>query len=396
MTLRTTTLLAVICAVAVAAVYAAQPILTDMGRGLGVPTDALGWLVAAGQVGYLLGLVLLVPLGDLVDRRRLIAVHLVVVAVGLLTVAVAPVAWVAFGGLASAGLFAVVVQTTVAYAAAASAPGERGRTLGFVTSGVVIGILGSRLLAGGVADLWGWRSVYLTLSVVAASSAAAALLLLPADVRSPSRRYADLLREAGRLFVDPAFLSRGLIAFFLFASFGTLWSGMALPLSGAPWHLTQVQIGLFGLAGLAGALGASRAGRRADAGQANAVSGIALAVLLASWMLIGQLPWTLTLLTIGVVVLDFAVQAVHVGNQHILVAWHADRVSTTIGAYMVFYSLGSATGAASTTAVYGTAGWAGCAILGAVFAGAGLLAWALGVPAVRAARTTRPRATLGA
>lgn len=270
------TLLAAICAVAVATVYAAQPVLAQMGRDLQLPTDALGWLVSAGQLGYLMGLVLLVPLGDRFDRRRLIALHLGLVAAGMLAVAVAPAAGVAFAGLTLTGIFAVVVQTTVAYAAAVSEPGERGRNLGFVTSGVVVGILGSRLIAGMMADLWGWRSIYVVLAALSIVLGVAALRLLPTDVRPPSRRYADLVGGSGRLLTEPVFLSRGAIAFFLFASFGTLWSGMALPLSDAPWELSETQIGLFGLAGLTGALGAVRAGRWADGGEANRVTGLAL------------------------------------------------------------------------------------------------------------------------
>lgn len=386
MNLRMKTLLAAICAVAVATVYAAQPVLAPMGRDLQVPTDALGWLVSAGQLGYLVGLVLLVPLGDRFDRRRLIALHLGLVAVGMLAVALAPAAGVAFAGLALTGIFAVVVQTTVAYATAVSEPGERGRNLGFVTSGVVVGILGSRLLAGVLADVWGWRSIYVVLAVLSLVLGVAALRLLPTDVRPPSRRYADLVGGIGRLLTEPVFVSRGAIAFFLFASFGTLWSGMALPLSDAPWEFTETQIGLFGLAGLTGALGAVRAGRWADGGQANRVTGLALLALIASWALIAQLPWSLALLIVGIVVLDFAVQAVHVSNQHTLTTLHPDRVSTTIGGYMIFYSLGSAVGAATTTLVFSTSGWTGSAILGAGFAAAGLVAWALGIPAVRRAQ----------
>jgi predicted MFS family arabinose efflux permease len=385
--LKTKTLLAVICAVAVAAVYAAQPLLAEVGQDLRVPTDAVGWLVSAGQLGYLAGLILLVPLGDRFDRRRLIAFQLALVGLGALTVALAPEAGVAYAGLAFTGLFAVVVQTTVAYAAAVSEPEERGRTLGFVTSGVVVGILGSRLIAGALTDLWGWRSVYVTLAVLSIALGTAALLLLPDDVRRSSRRYGDLLRTLGRRFTEPAFLSRGAIAFFLFASFGSLWSGVALPLSAGPWHLTEAQIGLFGLAGLTGALGAARAGRWADAGHANRVTGIALATLVFSWLLIGQLPWSLTLLVIGIVVLDFAVQAVHVSNQHILTTMHPDQVSTTIGGYMIWYSLGSAVGAVATTMVFSASGWAGSAVLGAAFAAAGLAIWAASAPAVRVAPT---------
>jgi predicted MFS family arabinose efflux permease len=370
-------LLALVCGVAVAGVYAGQPVLGEMGRDLGVPVDAVGWFVAVGQLGYLGGLVLLVPLGDLLDRRRLIAAHLVVVAAGLMVVAAAPVAWVAFAGLAIAGAFAVVVQTTVAYTASVSPPTDRGRNLGIVTSGVVIGILGARIIAGFLADLWGWRSIYLTLAVLAILLAVLTLAVLPADARAGTARYGQIVRSFAGLFTQPLFLSRGLIAFFLFASFGTLWSGLALPLAGEPWHLDESQIGLFGVAGLAGAVAAARSGRWADAGHAHRVTGIALVLLLVSWSAIGQLTWSLPALILGVVLLDFAVQAVHVSNQHLLTTTYPGRPSTTIGAYMVFYSLGSALGAAASSTLFDAVGWTGPTVMGAAFALCALATWAL-------------------
>lgn len=370
-------LLAVVCGVAVAGVYAGQPVLGPMGDDLGVPRDSVGWFVAAGQFGYLAGLVLLVPLGDRLDRRRLIAAHLGSVAAGLAVTAAAPVAWVAFGGLAVAGLFAVVVQTTVAYAASISPPAERGRTLGVVTSGVVAGILGARVLAGALADLGGWRAGYLALAVLAAVLSALCLVALPADVRTGTESYRRILGALAGLFARPFFLGRGLIAFFLFASFGTLWSGMALPLAGEPWRLSETQIGLFGIAGLAGALGAARAGRWGDAGHAGRVTGIALVLLLGSWLAIGQLGWSLPLLGFGVLLLDFAVQVVHVANQHLLTTAFPGRTSTVIGGYMVCYSLGSAAGAAATTTAYALAGWVGSTVVGAAFACGALITWAV-------------------
>lgn len=381
-------LLAVVCGVAVAGVYAGQPVLGPMGDDLGVPRDSVGWFVAAGQLGYLAGLVLLVPLGDRLDRRRLIAAHLALVAAGLAVTAAAPVAWVAFGGLAVAGLFAVVVQTTVAYAASIAPPAERGRTLGAVTSGVVAGILGARVLTGALADLGGWRGSYLALAVLAAVLSALCLVALPADVRTGTESYGRILRSLAGLFTRPLFLRRGLIGFFLFASFGTLWSGMALPLAGEPWRLSETQIGLFGVAGLAGALGAARAGRWGDAGHAGRVTGIALVLLVGSWLAIGQLGWSLLLSGFGVLLLDFAVQVVHVANQHVLTTAFPGRTSTVIGGYMVFYSLGSATGAAATTAVYDVAGWPGSAVLGAAAAFGALVTWMAGLT-VRAPRRSR-------
>ncbi|MFE9849629.1 MFS transporter [Streptomyces sp. NPDC005576] len=367
-------LLAMVCGVAVASIYAAQTVLEPMGHDLGVSPGLTGWIVSSGQFGYLVGLVLLVPLGDVVDRRRLIAVHLAVTAAGMVLTASATASWVAFAGLAAAGMFAVVVQTTVAYAASMSSPEERGRNIGVVTSGVVVGILGARAVTGALTELWDWRSVYVVLAVLSLGLAALVLAVLPTEERSGRPTgYVRAVTSIGGLFRQRLFLSRGLIAFFLFASFGTLWSGLSLPLSDAPWHLSEGQIGLFGFVGLAGALGAARAGRWADAGRAVPVTGLALGLLILSWAAIGQLTWTLWIPLVGIVLLDFAVQAVHVSNQHLLTTAHPERISGVIGSYMVFYSLGSALGAASTTALYAAHGWAGSSFLGAGFAACALV-----------------------
>lgn len=370
-------LLATVCSVAVATIYVAQPVLEQIGRDLGMPESDLGWIVAAGQIGYLVGLAVLVPLGDMLDRRKLIGGQLLLAAVGMLVAAFAPGLWLLLIGLAATGLFAVVVQTTVAFAADLSTPAERGHTLGIVASGVIIGILGARVLAGVLADLWGWRSIYITLTLLLVVLSIAVLKQLPADHRSNRRTYGDVLTSLGHLFRDPLFISRGMIAFFLFASFGTLWSGLALPLAAEPWQLSTAQIGLFGIAGLAGAMGAARAGRWADSGRTNPVTGTALALLALSWIASGQATSSLWLVVVGVIVLDFAVQAAHVSNQSLLTAAYSEQTSSAIGGYMIFYSLGSALGATATTRIYFTSGWTGSAVLGASFALCGLLIWAL-------------------
>ncbi|MGW1818625.1 MFS transporter [Streptomyces sp. NPDC002125] len=371
-------LFAVICAVAVATIYAAQPVLAQIGGDLGLPEADLGWIVTTGQLGYLIGLALLVPLGDMFDRRKLIAGHLLLAAAGMALASVAAQLWLLLAGLALAGLFAVVVQTTVAFAADLATAAERGRTLGAVTSGIIIGILGARVLAGSLAALWGWRSIYVVFALLLIALTCIVLRLLPPDPRDARPTYAAVLISLGRMFRDRLFVSRGLIAFFLFASFGTLWSGLALPLAAEPWRLSTAQIGLFGIAGLAGALGATRAGQGADVGRANVITGGALVLLIASWLANGQAGWSLWAVIIGVIVLDFAVQAVHVSNQHLLTSAYSHRTSSVIGGYMLFYSFGSAVGATGTTAVYSAAGWAGSSLLGAAFALCALLVWAVG------------------
>ncbi|WP_159839784.1 MFS transporter [Nocardia sp. CY41] len=380
-------ILALVCAVAVSTVYAIQPVVAAAGRDLELPPESLGRLVAAGQIGYFAGLMLLVPLGDVVDRRRLIAAHLALTAVGAAIAAAAPSGILVTAGLAVAGMFAVVVQVTVAYVAAVSEPSERGRNIGAVTSGVVIGILGARVLAGALGDTVGWRAVYALLAILCAALGILARARLYPDRRATGARYTQVLASMGRLVrTDRLLLSRGLIGLFLFASFGTLWSGLALPLGAQPWNLSTTEIGLFGLVGLAGALGAARAGRWADAGHAQAITGWSLTALIGSWVLIAQGRSSLGLLVAGIVLLDFAVQAVHVSSQHLLTAAHPNRAGSVIGVYMSFYSLGSALGAVTTTWAYGSWGWRASCGVGALYALSALVAWVLarlgGRPAV--------------
>ncbi|MFD3458842.1 MFS transporter [Nocardia fluminea] len=368
--------LAMVCAAAVSTIYAIQPVLAVAGAELGVSPESSGVLIAAGQIGYFAGLILLVPLGDLINRRQLIAGLLALTSVGAAITAAAPNGGVAMAGLAFAGVFAVVVQVTVAYVAAVSAPGERGRNIGAVTSGVVLGILGVRVVTGLLGDTLGWRAVYALLAVLCAGLAVLTRRGLDPDIRTSDVGYTQVLRSMGRLVTtDRLFLSRGLIAFFLFASFGSLWSGLALPLGAPPWSLGTTEIGLFGLAGLAGALGAGRAGRWADAGHAQRITGWALVLLAASWLLIARTGPTLVPLVVGVVVLDFAVQAVHVSSQHLLTTAHPDRAGSVIGAYMAFYSLGSALGAVTTTWAHTAWGWWASCLFGGLYALAGFAVW---------------------
>ncbi|MFC8383735.1 MFS transporter [Nocardia sp. NPDC057272] len=368
--------LATVCAAAVSTIYAIQPVLAVAGAELGVSPESSGVLIAAGQIGYFAGLILLVPLGDLLNRRRLIGGLLALTSIGAAITAAAPSGGVAVAGLAFAGVFAVVVQVTVAYVAAVSAPSERGRNIGAVTSGVVIGILGVRVVAGLLGDTLGWRAVYALLAVLCAGLAVVTRAGLDPDIRASRDRYTQILRSMRHLVTtDRLFLSRGLIAFFVFASFGSLWSGLALPLGARPWNFGTTEIGLFGLVGLAGALGAGRAGRWADAGHAQRITGWSLALLAASWLLIAQAGSSLALLVVGVVVLDFAVQAVHVSSQHLLTTAYPDRAGSVIGAYMTFYSMGSALGAVTTTWAYITWGWGAASLFGALYASAGFAVW---------------------
>jgi predicted MFS family arabinose efflux permease len=375
---RMALLLAFVSGAAVANVYYAQPLLDDLGAQLQMSPAALGWVTTATQGGYLLGLVMVVPLGDRFDRRRIILIQLAATAIGLLGAATAPSAWTFLLFSALFGAASTVVQVITAFAAAASPPGRRGRTVGVVTSGVVLGILLARTVSGFIADLWGWRSVFGIAAVAMLGVAAWLVLVLPRDtIAKDVVPYRHALTSVVVLTMrDRTFRVRSLIGGLMFASFGAAWGAMALPLATAPWHLTTAQIGLFGIVGAAGALGASGAGRWADRGRAEVATGAMLIAFLGSWLAIAQTPSSLLLLAIGLVILDFAGEAIHVINQHLIVESDPTATTRLIGGYMVYYSIGTGAGAIAATIAYAHGGWTEASVVGATFAVAALVVWA--------------------
>ncbi|WP_442818507.1 MFS transporter [Streptomyces sp. NBC_01320] len=373
-------LFAVACGAAVANVYFSQPLLVTIGHDLAMSPALVGSVVTLTHVGYGLGLFFLVPLGDMADRRRLIVAQLLLLVAALAVVASAPTAAILLAGIAATGLLAVVTQTLVAFAASLAPPAERGRVVGLVTSGVVIGILLARTASGLMADLAGWRSVYLASAALTALLALVLHRVLPhhGDTPPTTLRYGKLLRSTITLFARERLLRlRALFALLTFAAFSTLWSSVALPLSEAPYSLSHSAIGALGLIGAVGALAATVAGRLNDRGLSRQTTGTALALLAVSWLPLAFTRSSLWALVIGVILLDLAVQAVHVTNQTLICALHPEAGSRLIGGYMVFYSIGSATGAIASTSLYAVAGWGAVCALGAAFSCLGLALWAL-------------------
>ncbi|MFD3580285.1 MFS transporter [Streptomyces sp. NPDC058644] len=377
-------LFAVACGAAVANVYFSQPLLVTMGHDLAMSPALVGSVVTLTHVGYGLGLFLLVPLGDVVDRRRLIVAQLLLLVAALAVVALAHSAAILLAGMAAVGLLAVVTQTLVAFAASLAPADGRGRVVGLVTSGVVIGILLARTASGLVADLAGWRAVYVASASLTALLALVLYRVLPrpndrghhGDAPPTTLRYGQLLRSTVTLFARERLLRlRALFGLLIFAAFSTLWSSVALPLSEAPYFLSHSAIGALGLIGVVGALAATVAGRLNDRGLSRRTTGIALALLAASWLPLAFTRSSLWALAVGVILLDLAVQAVHVTNQTLIYALHPEAGSRLIGGYMVFYSIGSATGAIAATSLYAVAGWGAVCALGAAFSCLGLVLW---------------------
>lgn len=383
-----TLLFAITCALAVANVYFAQPLLASMSASLSVPASRIGAVVGATQVGYAVGLLLVVPLGDLFDRKKLILTQLLLSALALSVVGLAQAWSLLLGAMVLVGLMAVVVQVVVACAATLASPDQRGQAVGTVTSGVVLGILLARLVSGVVADFAGWRGVYFLSSALMVAMALVLYRTLPAS-HTPRARvgYWQLLGSVLHLYRSERVLrDRGILALLIFAAFSVLWTSMVLPLSAPPLSLSHTQVGLFGLVGVAGALAAARAGRLADQGHGQRTTGVALALLTLSWLPTAFGEHSLLAMVAGVVLLDFAVQAVHVTNQSLIFAARPDAQSRLVGAYMGFYSVGSGLGAVAATCTYAQWGWAAVCALGATLSALALLFW---VYQVRSGRQVR-------
>lgn len=358
----------------VASLYYSQPLLAQLASALGVREGAAALLVTVTQLGYAAGLALLVPLGDTLDRRRLIFTLLGLAAGGLLLAGLAP----GFGVFALAsvliGLTSVAAQVLVPFAATLASDVRRGQVVGTVMSGLLLGILLARTFAGAVAGAFGWRAVYFAAAGMVLGITLLLARVLPHQPPAQTLRYPALLRSVLDLARrEPELRRRSLYGALGFAAFSVFWTSLAFLLVRPPYRYSEAQIGLFGLAGAAGALAASFAGRWADAGHSRATTGAFAVLILGSFGLIGLGAHSLAALLAGVLLLDLGVQGLHITNQSEVYRLQPAARSRITTVYLTSYFLGGAAGSALTSLAYAARGWAGVSWLGALL-GAGIVA----------------------
>ncbi|MGD0394607.1 MAG: MFS transporter [Acidimicrobiales bacterium] len=383
-------LFAVACGVSAANLYYAQPLLPLISKELGTGSGTTALIITAAQIGYGLGLALIVPLGDMVIRRRLVPGILSVAAVALFTASAAPDIVVLIGAVAVAGLCSVAAQILVPYAATLASDRQRGRVVGTVMSGLLLGILLARTFSGLIAEAAGWRAVYVSAGVLVLVLTVVLARQLPAEGKRESLVYSRLLGSVVHLMrTEPLLRLRSAIGALAFATFNVIWTSLAFLLVAAPYHYSEAVIGLFGLLGAAGALAASFSGRLADRGLERWVTGGSLVLILGSMALLSLGSSRLWALMVGILLADLGIQAVHIQNQHLIFSIDPAARSRLNTGYMVSYFVGGAIGSATTGLAYGTGGWPAVVVLGCCFSGAGLLLWAGSqVARVRRARPT--------
>ncbi|MFJ7885302.1 MFS transporter [Pseudomonas sp. NPDC096917] len=369
-------LMAIATGLAVASNYYAQPLLHTIAKELGLSMESAGTVVITAQLSYGAGLLLLVPLGDLFEQRRLIVTMTVLSALGLLLSAFAPsLTWLLIG-TAVTGLFSVSAQVLVPMAASLTDPQSRGRVVGTLMSGLLLGILLARTVAGALSSAGDWRAIYLLAAALMLISALSLFCALPNHHHSAGLSYPKLLRSVFTLFVEePVLRLRSLLGLLTFSLFALFWTPLAFLLAVPPYNYSDGVIGLFGLAGAVGAVAANWAGRMADRGRGQIATTVGLLVLLACWLPMAFAGHSLIALIIGVLALDFAVQLVHVSNQNAVFQVRPAARNRLNAGYITCYFVGGALGSLIGAQTYPVYGWSGIVIVGAVIATLALAIW---------------------
>ncbi|MEK5478720.1 MFS transporter [Paenibacillus sp. FSL R5-0407] len=376
-----TLLLAAACGIIVANLYYAQPLVGIISSSIGLSANSSGLIVTLTQIGYVVGLLFIVPLGDIVDNRRLVVTSLLLTGVALAITAMSKQAAPFLAASFVIGIGSVAAQVLVPFASYLASDASRGRVVGNVMSGLLLGIMLSRPLSSLVADFLGWHAVF-------ALSAAAIIILaivlskvLPARKPMTDTRYTALLGSMWHLLcTTPILRRRAAYHAFVFATFSLFWTTVPLLLSGPVFHFSQINIALFALVGVAGAIAAPIAGRLADRGWTKPATWIALATVAGSMLLplmfrTGSITG-IVILVVSAILLDAGVSANLVLGQRALFSLSPEIRSRLNGLFMAIFFFGGAIGSAIGGWTYATGGWSAVLWIGMAFPIAALLYFA--------------------
>jgi predicted MFS family arabinose efflux permease len=373
------------CAVGVSTIYYNQPLLVEMARTFGTTAGHVGLVAVATQVGYALGLLLFVPLGDVLERRGLMMKMFAAVAVALLLVAMAPTLELLVGASALIGLLASVTHIALPIAPDLASHEQRGRAIGIVMTGLLMGILLARTFAGWVSRIHGWRLVFVVAAVMNAGFVPLLWRMLPKLPPKTELKYGEAMRSLWTLWrTQPLLRESSVLGALVFASFSCFWTTLAFMLHGL-LGMGAGGAGTFGLVGAAGALVAPVAGRMADRHGSRWVLKVGISVLAASYVLL----WAavnshvsrelhLAGLVVGVIVLDMGAQMVQVANQTRILGLVPSARSRVNTVYMTTYFAGAAVGSALSTMVWTQWKWDGVCVLALCLIGLAALRHATG------------------
>lgn len=369
-------LMAFAIGVTIASNYYAQPLLHSITHDLHIAVEHAGSIIMTAQLSYAVGLLFITPLGDMIERKRLILILMLLSTCGLVISASSQNLWMLIVGTAMTGLFSTVAQVLIPFAATLAKPEHRGKIVGILMSGMLLGILLGRTFAGAISTIADWHYVYWIATGIMLIVTFLLWLSLPRYRNHISINYLQLLLSIGALYrQEPVLKIRSLLAITSFALFSLLWTPLAFLLTDAPYHYSDFIIGLFGLAGAAGALGSPIVGKLSDKGKGKTATTIGLALLLASWLPLSLAQYSIIALILGVILLDFAVQVTHVSNMSAIYQIRPEARSRINTGYMVSYFAGGMLGSVGSTYLFSHYGWIAIVIAGTILGILGLIIW---------------------
>ena len=369
-------LMAFAIGVTIASNYYAQPLLHSITHDLNIAVEHAGSIIMAAQFSYAVGLLFITPLGDKFERKHLIIILMVLSTCGLIVSALSKNLWMLIIGTSMTGLFSTVAQVLIPFAATLSKPEHRGKIVGTLMSGMLLGILLGRTFAGAISTIADWHYVYWIATSIMGIVTLLLWISLPTYRNTININYFQLLWSIGSLYKqEPILRIRSLLAVISFALFSLLWTPLAFLLSNDPYHYSDFIIGLFGIAGAAGALGSPIVGKLSDKGKGWLATTIGLGLLLLSWLPLSLAQYSIIALILGVVILDFSVQVTHVSNMSAIYQIRPEARSRMNTGYMVCYFIGGMLGSVGSTYLFSHYGWIAIVLSGIILGLMGLICW---------------------
>ncbi|OCF93536.1 transporter [Gilliamella sp. wkB7] len=369
-------LMAFAIGVTIASNYYAQPLLHSITHDLNIAVEHAGSIIMAAQFSYAVGLLFITPLGDKFERKHLIIILMVLSTCGLIVSTLSKNLWMLIIGTSMTGLFSTVAQVLIPFAATLSKPEHRGKIVGILMSGMLLGILLGRTFAGAISTIADWHYVYWIATSIMGIVTLLLWISLPTYRNTININYFQLLWSIGSLYKqEPILRIRSLLAVISFALFSLLWTPLAFLLSNDPYHYSDFIIGLFGIAGAAGALGSPIVGKLSDKGKGWLATTIGLGLLLLSWLPLSLAQYSIIALILGVVILDFSVQVTHVSNMSAIYQIRPEARSRVNTGYMVCYFIGGMLGSVGSTYLFSHYGWIAIVVSGTILGLIGIICW---------------------
>ncbi|MCR8964159.1 MFS transporter [Brevibacillus halotolerans] len=367
-----TILLATACGIIVANLYYAQPLVGLISTAIGLSTSSAGLIVTLTQIGYVVGLLFLVPLGDIVENRKLVVISLLLSAVALTATVFVKHGILFLVASFFIGLGSVAAQVLVPFASYLASEATRGSVVGNVMSGLLLGIMLSRPISSLVADIWGWNAIFALSAAVIVVLAIVLSKVLPTRRPTANTNYTALLGSMWQLLrTTPILRRRAIYHACVFGTFSLFWTTVPLLLSSPTFNFSQKAIALYALVGVAGAIAAPVGGRLADRGWTRLATGIALAVVLVSLllplMIRSSSPVGIAVLVVTAILLDMGVSANLVLSQRSIFSLGSEVRSRLNGLFMAIFFLGGAIGSSIGGWAYALGGWSAALWIGIAF-----------------------------